>query len=45
MITHRDCQAKYGEPELEKFMVLWAIPLELEVGVGRSRYAEWNPSR
>ena len=33
MITHRDCFTKYGAPELEKFMVLWDVPLALEVGV------------
>lgn len=33
MISHRDCYAKYGEPELEKFMVIWDVPLALEVGV------------
>lgn len=33
MLTSTDCLRKYGLPELEKHMVLWDIPLELEVGV------------
>lgn len=33
MITHLDCMAKYGAPELEKGMVLWDVPTELEIGV------------
>jgi hypothetical protein len=33
MITSRECQAKYGEPELEKAMIVWDVPAELEVGV------------
>jgi len=33
MITHLDCMAKYGAPELEKGMVLWDVPTHLEIGV------------
>lgn len=33
MLTSTDCLRKYGLPELEKHMVLWDIPLELEIGV------------
>lgn len=33
MITSQQCLAKYGQPELEKFMVLWDVPLKLELGV------------
>lgn len=33
MITSKQCLQKYGEPSLEKAMVLWGIPVELEVGV------------
>jgi hypothetical protein len=32
MITHRDCRAKYGEPEAEKALVVWDVPAELELG-------------
>lgn len=32
MITSAQCQAKYGSPETEKFMVLWDVPEELEIG-------------
>lgn len=32
MITSANCQAKYGSPETEKFMVLWDVPAELEIG-------------
>jgi hypothetical protein len=32
MITSAQCQAKYGSPETEKFMVLWDVPAELEIG-------------
>lgn len=33
MVSSKQALAKYGEPELEKFMVLWDIPSHLEVGV------------
>jgi len=33
MITAKDCQLKYGDPWTEKFMVLWDVPTELELGV------------
>jgi len=33
MITSADCLKKYGQPELEKNMVLWDVPTELELGV------------
>jgi hypothetical protein len=33
MVTSKQALAKYGEPELEKFMVLWDVPAELEIGV------------
>ncbi len=33
MLTSTDCLRKYGLPELEKHMVLWDIPLELDLGV------------
>lgn len=33
MITAQDCLLKYGKPELEKHMVLWDVPAELEIGV------------
>lgn len=33
MITHRDCLAKYGEPEKENGLVLWDVPTSLEIGV------------
>lgn len=32
MITHRDCRAKYGEPETESAMAVWDVPTELELG-------------
>lgn len=32
MITSAQCQSKYGSPETEKFMVLWDVPAELEIG-------------
>ena len=32
MISSKQCQEKYGNPESEKFMVLWDVPAELEVG-------------
>jgi hypothetical protein len=33
MVTSKQALAKYGKPELEKFMVLWDVPTELEIGV------------
>jgi hypothetical protein len=33
MITSKNCFAKYGQPETEKYMVCWDIPAELEIGV------------
>lgn len=33
MVTSEDCFKKYGAPELEKHMIIWDIPTELEIGV------------
>lgn len=33
MLTAALCQKKYGDPETEKFMVVWDVPTELEIGV------------
>jgi len=33
LLTHLDCLQKYGVPELERGMVLWDVPTELEIGV------------
>ena len=33
MVSSKQALTKYGEPELEKFMVLWDVPTELEIGV------------
>lgn len=33
MITSGQCLKKYGNPELEKYMVVWDVPEELELGV------------
>jgi hypothetical protein len=33
MVTSRQCLAKYGPPELEKYMLLWDVPTNLELGV------------
>lgn len=33
MVTSQQCFKKYGDPELEKNMILWDIPTELEVGI------------
>ena len=33
LLTSADCLKKYGPPELEKSMVLWDVPAELEIGV------------
>lgn len=32
MVTSNDCFRKYGPPELEKNMVLWDVPSDLEIG-------------
>jgi len=32
-VSHKACQAKYGNPEDQKHMVLWDIPAHLELGV------------
>lgn len=33
MVTAHDCLKKYGPAHLEKAMVLWDVPAELEIGV------------
>lgn len=34
MVTSADCFSKYGSPKAEsKFMVLWDVPTDLEIGV------------
>jgi len=33
LLSSADCLKKYGPPELEKSMVLWDVPKELEIGV------------
>lgn len=33
MLTAALCQKKYGDPETEKFMTVWDVPTELEIGV------------
>ena len=33
LLTHIDCLQKYGEPQLEKSMILWDVPSYLEIGV------------
>ena len=33
MVTSAQCLAKYGQPELEKNMILWDVPSHLEIGV------------
>ena len=33
MVTSNDCLKKYGNPELQKSMVLWDVPTHLEIGV------------
>lgn len=32
LLSSSDCLKKYGPPELEKAMVLWDVPTELEIG-------------
>ena len=33
MITSAQCLKKYGDPTLEKSMVIWDVPTEMEIGV------------
>lgn len=33
MVTSNQCLTKYGEPEKENNMILWDVPVELEIGV------------
>ena len=33
MVTSQQALKKYGPPETERFMVLWDVPSELEIGV------------
>jgi len=33
IVTSNDCFKKYGAPELQKNMVMWDVPTELEIGV------------
>lgn len=33
LITSSDCYTKYGDPHSEKFMTMWDVPAELEIGV------------
>lgn len=33
MITARDCLARYGDPVLERAMILWDVPEHMEIGV------------
>ena len=33
LLTSNDCFKRYGDPTLEKHMVLWDIPSEMEIGV------------
>lgn len=33
MVTSAQCLKKYGDPTLERGMVLWDVPSELEIGV------------
>jgi hypothetical protein len=33
IITSSDCYKKYGDPHTEKFMTMWDVPAELEIGV------------
>lgn len=33
MITSKQCFIRYGDPVLEKSLVLWDVPPELEIGV------------
>ena len=31
MVTSNDCLKKYGQAELEKCLIVWAVPLELHI--------------
>ena len=42
MVTSKNCLTKYGAPELEKSMVLWDVPSELEIGVIPKRLYDWG---
>lgn len=33
MVTSNECLKKYGDPTLEKNMIVWDVPAELELGV------------
>lgn len=33
MVTSAQCLKKYGDPTLEKGMVIWDVPTELEIGL------------
>ena len=33
MVTSQQCLKKYGAPELERFMTVWDVPSNLEIGV------------
>ena len=33
IITSSDCYKKYGDPSGQKFMAMWDVPAELEIGV------------
>ena len=33
MVTSAQCLKKYGDPTLERNMILWDVPAELEIGV------------
>ncbi len=33
MVTSAQCLKKYGNPELEKSMIVWDVPTELEIGM------------
>jgi hypothetical protein len=33
MVTSAQCLKKYGNPELEKNMIVWDVPTELEIGM------------
>jgi len=33
MVSSNDCLKKYGDPNLQKSMILWDVPTALEIGV------------
>ncbi len=33
MVSSNDCLKKYGDPNLQKNMILWDVPVPLEIGV------------